>query len=154
MKLTTLWSALHPTGTLKTAFKPALFTSSTPKSKTFPPSFLTHSTSHFALPTAQMARPPPGGNMGDAPLHSPNPPTEETVRWAPSWEEGRWAVWRRWVKWLVRIGMGVEGLRGGREGVRRPYFGSADKSVFVISQSFFATSKRKAMKTCLIRLPR
>lgn len=50
--------------------------------------------------------------------------------------------------------MGVEGLRGGREGVRRPYFGSADKSVFVISQSFFATSKRKAMKTCLIRLPR
>lgn len=25
--------------------------------------------------------------------------------------------------------MGVEGLRGGREGVRRPYFGSADRSV-------------------------
>lgn len=25
--------------------------------------------------------------------------------------------------------MGVDGLRGGREGVRRPYFGSADRSV-------------------------
>lgn len=39
--------------------------------------------------------------------------------------------------------MGVEGLRGGREGVRRPYFGSADKSVFVISQSFFATLRER-----------
>lgn len=50
--------------------------------------------------------------------------------------------------------MGVEGLRGGREGVRRPYFGSADRSVLRLANRLFATSKGKSMKTCLIRLPR
>lgn len=70
-----------------------------------------------------------GGNIGDVLLYLFNLLIEEMVRCVFFWEEGWWVFWWRWVKWLVRIGMGVEGLRGGREGVRRLYFGFVDRSV-------------------------
>ena len=80
---TTRWSALQPTGTLNTALIPPFSTSPALKSIVFfpsNPSRPTHSTSHFALPTAQIASPPPGGSTGIAPVDSPSGPTDETVR--------------------------------------------------------------------------
>ena len=75
-----------------------------------------------ALPTAQIATPPPGGKTGIAPFASPNPPTDDIVMLAGG--DGFVAFLRSFVRWDVIDERGVEGGKGGSEGVKSPYFGS------------------------------
>ena len=57
-----------------------------------------------------------------APRDSPREPTDETVI-LPG-EVGLVAFWRSKESWEVSVERGVEGGRGGNDGVRSPYLGS------------------------------
>ena len=61
-----------------------------------------------------------------APRDSPNEPTDEIVI-LPG-EVGLVAFWRSKESWEVSVERGVEGGRGGNDGVRSPYLGSVNIS--------------------------
>jgi hypothetical protein len=91
-----------------------------------------------ARPTAHIATPPPGGKTGIAPLASPNPPTEDIVIFAGG--VGLVAFCLILVRWEVIVERGVEGDRGGKEGVRSPYFGSTASVQFQIMSEEWRSS--------------
>ena len=81
-----------------------------------------HSVFHCARPTAHIATPPLGGSTGIAPVDSPSAPTEEMIRLAGG--VGRVALARKEVSAAVMDDNGVEGGKGGSDGVSSPCLGS------------------------------